>query len=349
MKIKTCLLAVLGFSLVGCSAARESTGVGGSSGIGMGVAKMAMGSGEMGPYINQCLIPTGSDGWSNERVQTTSEQPSPSDVGSFRTACDFSHMNFDDAIVYPGQPGLAHLHTYFGNVGVNSGTTAQSLATTGNSTCRGGIVNRSAYWVPALIDTRDGRPLKPNSSQFYYKQGYAGITAPNIHNLPAGLRMIAGDQTRTGPVPAWEAKARWKCVGGSTDGVFGQSVQNCAPGTELWQEIFFPQCWDGVNLDSANHKSHMAYPEGGSCPASHPVALPEITFNIVYPVTEQDAPLRWRLSSDHYPTTTPAGYSSHGDWFNGWKQDIADTWAQNCDRAQKDCHSHLLGDGRMIY
>ncbi|MEV4118547.1 DUF1996 domain-containing protein [Micromonospora sp. NPDC049645] len=21
----------------------------------------------------------------------------------------------------------------------------------------------------------------------------------------------------------------------------------------------FPQCWDGVNLDSANHQSHMAY------------------------------------------------------------------------------------------
>jgi hypothetical protein len=23
-------------------------------------------------------------------------------------------------------------------------------------------------------------------------------------------------------------------------------------------------------------------------------------------------------------------------------------WTKNCDNAQKDCHSHLLGDGRMM-
>ena len=36
--------------------------------------------------------------------------------------------------------------------------------------------------------------------------------------------------------------------------------------------LTFPQCWDGQNLDSTNHKSHMAYARQGQafcrvCPA----------------------------------------------------------------------------------
>lgn len=40
---------------------------------------------------------------------------------------------------------------------------------------------------------------------------------------------------------------------------------------------YFPTCWDGVNLDSPDHRSHVAYPEsgtlesGGRCPSTHPV------------------------------------------------------------------------------
>ena len=64
---------------------------------------------------------------------------------------------------------------------------------------------------------------------------------------------------------------------------------------------------------------------------------------------EKDAPLRWRLSSDVYDRSLPGGYSAHGDWFNGWKSDISDAFAKNCLQTQKDCHAHLLGDGRKIF
>jgi hypothetical protein len=114
-----------------------------------------------------------------------------------------------------------------------------------------------------------------------------------------------------------------------------------------------------VNLDSPDHRSHMAYgstdgaaaANGGpplGCPATHPVALPEITFNIIYPVTDADALKRWRLASDTYDRTQPAGYSSHADWFNGWKPDIAQTWATKCVQAGMDCQAHELGDGRTM-
>jgi hypothetical protein len=299
----------------------------------------------MGPYIDRSKIPTGSSGHSTERVQSTSDRPRASDgTGAFRTMCAFTHMNFDDPLVYPGQPGAAHLHVFFGNAAVNANSNELSIATSGNSSCRGGIANRTAYWVPALIDTRDGTPLKPLESHFYYKTGYNGIAPSAVQPIPIGLRMIAGDAKASG---SQGRITRWKCINNYQ--LNGSSIQNCPVGDELWQEIFFPQCWNGRDLDSPDHKSHMAYPSGGRCPSTHPVPIPEITFNIRYAITEANAPQRWRLSSDMYPATQPGGYSSHGDWFNGWKQEIMDTFVRRCDQPALDCGSHMLGDGRAIY
>lgn len=299
----------------------------------------------MGPYIDRTKIPARATGYSVERIQPTTDTPRASDgTGAFRTMCGFSHMNFDDPLVYPAQPGAAHLHVFFGNTGVDANSNESSIATSGNSTCRGGIANRTGYWVPAMIDTRDGTPIKPLDSHFYYKTGYNGIPPSQVQPLPLGLRMIAGDAKSSGPQTR---SARFKCI--TADKLVGSSIQNCPVGDELWQEIFFPQCWDGKNLDSPDHKSHMAYPSGGRCPSTHPVAVPEITFNIRYLVTEANAPTRWRLSSDMYPATQPGGYSSHGDWLNGWQQSIMDTFVRRCDQPAVDCASHMLGDGRMIY
>ena len=296
------------------------------------------------PTIDTAKIPARTAGHSVDRVLSVTGQPDASDgTGNFRTVCDYSHMAADDPIVFPGQPGRAHMHTFFGNTGADAHSTATSLVTAGNTTCRGGTVNRSSYWVPTMVDTRDGTPLRPSESNFYYKTGY--VLAPSsIQTLPQGLRMIAGNANAT----AANEMAKFSCHN-APDTNSKPSVPNCPAGSEVWQSIRFPQCWDGVNLDSPDHKSHMAYPSNGACPSTHPVAIPEITFNIVYPVTEANSPLRWRLSSDNYSTSQPAGYSSHGDWFNGWKPDIADTWVNHCLKAAVDCHSHLLGDGRAIY
>jgi len=291
-------------------------------------------------FIDTSLIPLGNAGSSKDLVQPTTELPVPTVGGAFRTTCKYSHMASDDPIVFPNQPGMSHLHTFFGNTGTNASSTASSLLTTGNSTCRGGTVNRTAYWVPSMIDTRTGTPLKPTDSAFYYKNGAKEITPSSVRPMPEGLRMIAGDPKNAQPVGPFY----YNCKGGGNV----KAIPNCPVGVDVYQNITFPQCWDGVNLDSPDHKSHMAYHTKGVCPATHPVILPEITFRIIYAVTEADAPLHWRLSSDAYDRSLPGGYSSHGDWFNGWKRDISDSWAKNCIAASKDCHSHLLGDGRKI-
>ena len=290
-------------------------------------------------------VPAPTVGFATERVSTTNETPGHSERGDFRTVCDFSHMLADDPLVYPGRPGASHLHAFFGNTGTNAGSTPESIASAGNSTCRGGLVNRSAYWVPAMIDTRDGAPLRPLSSNIYYKTGYR-LEPHEINVPPVGLRMIAGNASSAAPQQA----AYYICHNtGDGDDRRSRSIPDCPAGSELWQVIAFPQCWNGNDLDSSDHKGHMAYAGRDGCPASHPVGIPEITFNIVYKVNENHATPHWRLASDNYSPELPGGLSSHGDWIHGWKQDIIETFVHRCDRARVDCHSHLLGDGRAIY
>jgi hypothetical protein len=278
--------------------------------------------------------------------------PGLGDAGAFRTLCSPSHMNFDDAIVFPGQIGSTHLHVYFGNTGANGRSTSQSIATTGNSTCRGGTANRSAYWVPAVIDTRTGTPLVPMDSPIYYKTGHSAIPHREIQVIPAGLRMIAGDSSARGPQTWADLSYRnWSCHDKSVPGEHS-SIPNCAVGDIVMMNIGFPECWDGRNLDSPDHMSHMAYRDyarnGGRCPASHPVALPQISMHVYYRVRPGDDPRAWRLSSDAYSTAYPGGYSLHADWFNGWKPEVAEAWTRNCLQRGLDCGSGNLGDGRHL-
>jgi hypothetical protein len=298
-----------------------------------------------GPAIDRAKLPPASPGASDERIKPTREEANPSTHGEFRTVCGFSHMAFDDPLVYPREPGKSHLHVFFGNTGTNAFSTAATIAGSGNSTCRGGIANRSAYWVPATIDTRTGAPVKPALANLYYKNGYNGIRADQVRPFPKGLRMIAGDPTNTSDKGPW----RFVCQGGGADGKEQRQIPDCPVGSQLVQMVFFPQCWDGKNLDSQDHKSHMSYPVNKRCPDTHPVPIPEITFNILYDVREPSISRYWRLASDAASPEVPPGHSMHGDWFDGWEPAVKEAWVKGCNQAARDCHSHLLGDGREIY
>lgn len=315
---------------------------------------LAAPAGGMGPYVNVARIPTGSAGHGEDRVMPTSELSKADTSGSFRTVCLFSHMSFDDPIVSPGQKDASHLHAFFGNTAANAFTTAASLVTTGNSTCWGGTINRSSYWQPAIIDTADGSPVKPWLAIVYYKSGWA-VTPSLVQPMPAGLRMIAGNPKASAPVQ-W-GPTEYRCTSGKRgsdnnfpDPTGPHSIPDCPGGEDVQAVVKFPQCWDGRNLDSPDHQSHMAYFDifAVSCPATHPVILPEVTITVFYPVPKTGDPLRWRLASDMYDVRIPAGYSLHADWFNGWKPEFSNAWAKSCVQASRDCSAHLLGDGRMV-
>jgi len=51
------------------------------------------------------------------------------------------------------------------------------------------------------------------------------------------------------------------------------------------------RCWDGTNLDSPTHSTHVSYPASGTfesngpCPATHPVKLPQLMFEVIWDTT----------------------------------------------------------------
>ena len=301
----------------------------------------------MGGLGTSVVVPLGHPGYSDLRVQSTTDLGAASDIGAFRNPCSPTHFAFDDPIVSPGLPGTSHLHMFFGNTLTDAFSTAASLASTGSSSCAGGIANRTAYWVPAMLDASNNVVL-PDGQLFYYKSGYLGVKPSDVKVMPPGLRIIAGDKTST----AYQPNANWGCVE-TYLGHFGtiQEVTTnpkCPAGNHVVMSVDFPQCWDGVNLDAPDHKSHMAYASNG-CPPAFPVALPVITFNIDYVIPPGGAK-GWHLSSDMYDyAKLGGGLSAHGDWFNAWDPAIKASWITNCVDASKDCHAFLLGDGRTLF
>ena len=74
--------------------------------------------------------------------------------------------------------------------------------------------------------------------------------------------------------------------------------------------VRFPNCWNGTTMDSANHKSHMAYSAAGMCPASHPVRLPTIAIVLIYSPTSR------------YARPSSGKFAGHADFMNGWDQKV---------------------------
>ena len=303
-----------------------------------------------GIQVDPATLPTGDPGVSTHRIGPAQYSKHTSDGSAqFRTNCRFSHMRYDDPIVAPGQPGASHLHAFFGNTAINANTTPGTVATTGNSTCEGGTANRTAYWAPAVIDTATNTAVvstdDPHALQVYYKTGYDGVRPETIQNFPTGLRMIAGNARST----TSQERVSYSCTEGNGPQIANSaSFPNCAPGQILVMSIGFPQCWDGVNLDSPDHKSHMAYGAGWpdrGCPSTHPVPLAQVTQNYRYRVPATGM-ATWRLASDMY--TGPAGYSGHADWMNGWDPTVFQRIIDNCYKGGYDCQMNLLGDGQAL-
>ena len=93
-------------------------------------------------------------------------------------------------------------------------STYDSLRTSGNSTCDGGIVNRSAYWIPLLIN--NNVPVAPDLMFVYYKSGYRSVAPRAINNIPNGLRMIAGNakanSAQSGEVVMWSCESEGSTI-----------------------------------------------------------------------------------------------------------------------------------------
>jgi hypothetical protein len=78
----------------------------------------------------------------------------------------------------------------------------------------------------------------------------------------------------------------------------------------------FPSCWDGENIDSANHRAHIQFPDRatGACPAGT-VAVPQLRISISYDIAVQ-VQQRGQYQLDSFPEENHNPTSDHNDFLN---------------------------------
>ena len=255
-------------------------------------------------------------------------QPAEAAAPGWIVSCQYSHSLPDDPIVAFRQPGVSHMHDFVGAKTTDAFSTATSLAA-GGTTCEM-PADESAYWVPAVF--KNGVRILPNGAAkhalFYYRRKGAP-SGTNVQPFPMGLRMIIGNAKAKSPQenPQLGKDIIFKCGPGSTTDLPAPPTQ-CSSGIMV-VSLRFPNCWDGKNLDSPDHKSHMAYPAGSRCPSTHPVVLPRIESFFRYKVGT--APIGTiTFSSGPY-------YTAHQDFFNAWDPAVLQKLVTNCMNKLVDC------------
>jgi len=257
--------------------------------------------------------------------------------GTFTVNCAPLTIQRSDPIV---QPGIAsqHVHAVVGGNAFQRTMGPTDALKADSTTCDKGT-DHSNYWVPQLYHYRESDKMweiAPLNHNAVYYQLRACDYAPGLTRcdnpvaktkipmaFPDGFRMVAGDpfrRTQNNSDPAQRA-VHMVCLTPGDDGNL-KSIQD-GPGFPTTRchtiraEVYFPSCWDGKNLDTPNHKDHVAYPaigdyNGGVCPESHPVALFSIFYEFFFD-TFTFTDLKFAFAN-----SDPTAFGYHGDFIMGW-------------------------------
>jgi Domain of unknown function (DUF1996) len=255
----------------------------------------------------------------------------PQSQAVWSVKCNITHSAPDDPIVFPRLPGRSHLHDFFGNASVDAATTTGSLVDADSSCLKGmGEVDKAGYWTPALLN--GGRAVRGSADEHRIDAYYSvvGKSVP-VRPYPFGLRMVAGDAKSTRPQSV--NITSYDCVRFPNGGeVTGRSaaIPTCPQGSYVSARVMFPSCWDGRNLDSPDHKAHMAYPTRERCPLSHPVSLPTLSMRV-----------RWKeamgIASSRLSLSSGGQFSMHADFWNAWSPSVQQWLVANCLNATRNC------------
>lgn len=285
----------------------------------------------------------------------------------FQVKCAWSHTSNNDPIVYPGVEGASHQHEFFGAKSVDHDVTVAEMQA-GDTSCdektdgspstaqEAESSDDAGYWIPTLTyRSTDGQTYRVDPTlldAYYWRGGKHG----NLSSIPVGLKMIAGDPNATSANPQSTQRVRWKCTEDDGPGQ-GSNVNNipvCSTGWSPTLTLEFPDCWDGVNLDSADHRSHVTYStkaRGASaftCPSTHPVAMPllQMTFHW-FDFRNTGSYDGKTVIADSAELSSHGQYNAHGDFVNGWEPGRLKWLVTNCVNANRNCPDAGLQGGEQ--
>ncbi|MFE2064768.1 DUF1996 domain-containing protein [Streptomyces sp. NPDC059467] len=271
-------------------------------------------------------------------VSTPAEQPGGS-TGTFSSSCGVNAnglFNSDNVIVAPGvSNGAHHFHDYIGNQSNNAFASDQDLANADTSCADKG--DKSTYYWPVLRlqngkQERDadkpGGGTEGNAGQIVTAKQvtltFEGNPTSKVTEMPRLLRIITGDAKAFVNGPK-NANASWSCTG-FEDRQLKDKYPLCPSGSDVVRTFRFQSCWDGRNIDSANHRTHVAF-EGpdGSCPEGFK-AIPQLVQRIVYDVAApslQDGGRTVPLFAvDSFPEQLHKPVTDHGDFINVFDESL---------------------------
>lgn len=246
----------------------------------------------------------------------------------FIVNCKPSHQLPDDPIMHPGMPGAAHLHQFFGSSATDADSTVAQLEAAPTTCDRS--TDTAAYWTPTVY--RNGQLVRDLAMIAYYRD--VAKNPADVRAYPQGLKMMAGNPAATRPQNL--NVAEWSCR--QPDGLKGSwfSVPPvCTTGRTLVMKVWFPDCWDGQHLDSADHMSHVAYSHPlGVCPASAPVNIPELAMTVTLDVPVAPGRPKKDGTAGYFDTaislSSGSVYTLHADFWNSWDQAGLNALVQKC-------------------
>ncbi|MFC9131549.1 DUF1996 domain-containing protein, partial [Streptomyces sp. NPDC057099] len=259
--------------------------------------------------------------------------------GTFATSCGVNEnglFNSDNIIAAPGVTnGAHHFHDYVGNQANNAFAGDQDLANAETSCDDQG--DKSSYYWPVLRVQNGTQEQDANSPGGGIEGNAGAIVTPKqvtldfvgnprdkVTAMPRLLRIITGDAKSFVNGTA-NANASWSCTG-FEDRQLKDKYPLCPKGSDVVRSFKFQSCWDGRNIDSANHRTHVAFADAsGACPSGFR-AIPQLVQRIVYDVDAPSLKDGGRTTPlfavDSFPEQLHKPVTDHGDFINVFDEDL---------------------------
>ncbi|MGA5624705.1 DUF1996 domain-containing protein [Streptomyces cellulosae] len=286
--------------------------------------------------------PVAGDYVSIKSVQPNVTKPQASgdaSTGTFTSECGVNEngvFNSDNVIAAPGvSNGAHHFHDYIGNQATNAFVSDDEL-TRAETSCQDQRDKSSYYW-PVLrlqngTEEQDaqspGGGIEGNAGEIVTPKDvtltFVGNPKAKVTAMPRLLRIITGDAKSFVNGPA-NANASWSCTG-FEDRQLKDKYPLCPEGSDVVRSFAFQSCWDGRNIDSANHRTHMAFTDAeGNCPAGFQ-PIPQLVQRIVYdvdaPSLEDGGKTVPLFAVDSFPEQLHKPITDHGDFINVFEEDL---------------------------